>query len=253
MKKIIYMSLILPLILYSCESEPEAMFSVETTEPEVGQKVFFTNQSDNATRFEWDFGDGYGSEEANPVYIYDATGTYDVVMTAFSKKGVESKATITLKVMVPTLLEIEVVEWYQEYVVPNASVILYPTLQTWMDPAEDFSDIVAEGTTDKYGITVFAHLDPDTYYVDVYEAKHDNYTLASEDVGFITTPEIIPHKINRFVAWVDVADHGKGERTRGKSLVIKKIERKTSDKDHFAMSNSDSDWKELYARSIRVK
>jgi len=256
MKKIIYLAFILPLILYSCESEPEAMFSVETAEPEVGQKVFFTNESSNATSFEWNFGDGYGSEEENPIHIYDATGTYEVILTAFSKKGVESKATITMKVMVPTLLEIEVVEWYDEYVVPNASVILYPTLQTWEDPADDYSDIVAEGTTDKYGITVFAHLEPKIYYVDVWEENHDNYTLAYEDVNFnfIKTPEILPHKINRFTAWVDVADHGKGAvRSRDKSYVIKKLERKPDEKSQDVMPESGDDWKELFARSIKVK
>jgi PKD repeat protein len=253
MKKLIYISLILPLILYSCESEPNAMFSVENAEPEVGQEVIFTNESDNANRFEWNFGDGYGSDEADPVHIYTGTGTFEVIMTAYSKKGLSSQATVTIKVMIPTLLEIEVVEWYQEYVVPGASVILYPTLQTWLKPAEDFSDIEAEGYTDDDGIVVFSHLGPYVYYVDVWEATHDNYKLAAEDVGFIRTSEIMPHKINRFTAWVDVADHSKGEgRSSEKSFVIKKIERKPDEKGQYSMAGSNSDWKELYARSIKV-
>ncbi len=249
MKKLIYLSLILPLILYSCESEPVAMFSVENAEPEVGQEVIFNNESDNANRFEWDFGDGYGSEEKNPVHVYTGTGSFDVLMTATSKKGLTSQATVTINVQVPTLLEIEVVEWYEEYVVPGASVRIYPSLTDW----EAETNLESEGFTDDYGIVVFSHLGPYVYYVDVWEATHDNYQLKIEDVNFIRTSEVTPHKINRFVAWVDVADHGKGERAREKTLVIKKIERKTDDKEQFTMPESSSDWQTLYARSIKVK
>jgi len=250
MKKIFFLSLILPLLLFSCESEPTAMFSVENAEPEVGQEVFFINESDNADRFEWDFGDGYGSDESDPVHIYTGTGTFDVLMTATSRKGLTSQATVTIKVQVPTLLEIEVVEWYDEYVVPDASVRLYPTLTDW----EDELNMESEGFTDANGIVVFSHLGPYIFYVDVWEATHDNYSLKVEDVNFIRTPEVLPHKINRFVAWVDVAVHNKGiARERQKSYVIMKMERKPDEKIQIPMATGTSDWKELYAKSIKVK
>lgn len=250
MKKLFYLSLILPLILYSCESEPVAMFSVENAEPEVGQEVIFTNESDNANSFEWDFGDGYISEEKNPVHVYTSTGTFDVLMTAYSRKNLTSQATVTIKVQVPTLLEIEVVEWYQEYVVPGASVRLYSSLTDW--DAE--TNVESEGFTDNYGIVVFSNLGPYVYYVDVWEATHDNYQLKTEDISFIRTSEVTPHRINRFVAWVDVAVHSsKGERAREKSYVIRKIERKTDEKEQFTMADSNSDWQVLFARSIKVK
>ena len=248
MKRIIYLFLVLPFILFSCESTPEAHFLVNTDEPEVGQDVLFTNDSHNAKRFEWDFGDGYVSSEADPTHYYTATATYEVVMTAFSKSGLSDQASITIDVKIPTLLEIEVVEWYEEYDVAGASVRLYPTLVDW----EAETNMESEGFTDQDGFVVFSHLGPYVYYVDVWEENHDNYTLASEDVAFIRTPEIMPHKINRFVAWVDVADHtGKGESRRDKTLVIKKLERKTTDKS--VISNDTEDWKTLYDKSIKVK
>jgi PKD repeat protein len=250
MKKLIYLSLILPIILYSCESEPVAQFSVENADPEVGQEVIFTNQSDNATSFQWDFGDGYISNDKHPVHVYTATGTFDVIMTATSRKGLSDQATVTINVLVPTLLEIEVVEWYQEYVVPGASVRLYPTLTDW----EAETNIESEGFTDDYGIVVFSHLGPYIYYADVWEATHDNYQLKAEDVNFIRTPEVLPHKINRFTAWVDVAIHNKGTaRDREKTLLIKKLERKPDEKIRVPMASGNSDWKELYAKSIKVK
>ena len=62
----------------------------------------------------------------------------------------------------------------------------------------------------RYGIAVFAGLEPFVHYVDVWEQNHDNYALRAEDVGFIRTPEIIPHQINRFTAYVDYVQHTKG-------------------------------------------
>jgi PKD repeat protein len=74
MKRIIYLSLVLTLFLFSCKSTPEAHFYTDTIEPEVGQDVVFTNDSHNATKFEWDFGDSFSSNEENPVHYYTATG-----------------------------------------------------------------------------------------------------------------------------------------------------------------------------------
>ena len=110
--------------------------------------------------------------------------------------------------------------------VPDASVILYPTLPDW----DNQTNSVMEAFTDADGIAVFSNLDPFVYYVDVWEATHDNYQLASEDVGFIRTPQIIPHKINRFIAYVDVATHVKGVARGSREMVIIKLERKAVDK-----------------------
>jgi PKD repeat protein len=90
MKRIIYLSLLLPLFLISCESAPEAAFYIDNAEPEVGQEVLFTNSSANAERFEWNFGDNTWTDEPNPVHVYTGTGTYQVTLTAFSKSGVEA-------------------------------------------------------------------------------------------------------------------------------------------------------------------
>lgn len=242
MKRIIYLSLVLPLFLLSCESTPEAHFYTDTIEPEVGHEVLFTNDSQNATRFEWDFGDGYISNDENPGHIYTGTGTFEVTLTAISKSGLDDKATLTLEVMIPTLLEIEVREYYDEYTVPDASVILYSSLTDW----DAQKNKVSEGFTDANGIVVFSNLDPFVFYVDVWEQDHDNYTLRDEDVGFIRTPEILPHKINRFIAWVDYVEHGKGIARGARTAIIKKLERKAVDKRHPEAGSGSQDWQELY-------
>jgi PKD repeat protein len=110
MKRIYYLTLLLPLFLISCESTPEAAFYVDNIEPEVGQEVLFTNNSDNAERFEWDFGDNTWTDEPSPIHVYTGTGTYQVKLSAFSKSGLVSTAFATIDVMIPTLLEVEVLE-----------------------------------------------------------------------------------------------------------------------------------------------
>jgi PKD repeat protein len=250
MKKLLYLSLALTLILFSCERSPEAQFSVDTLEPEVGQEVFFNNESHNAVDFEWDFGDGFISNDPNPVHTYTGTGTFDVILKVWSRGGTSDEATISITVMIPTLLEIEVLEYYNEYTVADASVFLYPTLQDW----ENQTNKEAEGYTDGDGVVVFSHLGPFVYYIDVWEAHHDNYDLKAEDVAFIRTDEIIPHKINRFTAWVDYFEnHTKGSATGSRGVIIRKLERNAEDKSQQVTASRTEDWQTLYNKSIRVK
>ena len=249
MKQIFYFTLVLSLIIISCQSDkpPLAVFHTDTLEPSVGQEVVFYNDSQDANRFEWDFGDGYNSSEVNPIHSFNSTGTYEVKLKAISKSNLEDNASITLSVMVPTLLEIQVREYFDEYFVPDASIILYPTLVDWDAQTNEIS----EGITDQYGIAVFAGLEPYVHYVDVWEQNHDNYALAAEDVGFIRTSEIIPHQINRFTAWVDYVDHTKGAAKGARPVVIKRLERRAADKVQPPFDSSTKDWQDLYNRRVK--
>jgi PKD repeat protein len=249
MKRILYMTLVLPLMFISCQKTPVAHFSTDTLEPEVGHAVLFRNDSQNATNFEWDFGDGYISSEKNPSHVFTSNSKFDVTLTATSKSGTSDKASITLNVMIPTLLEIEVREYYDKYIIPGARVILYPTITGWDAQKNQLS----EGFTDANGFVVFSNLDPFVYYVDVWEANHDNFTLRNEDVGFVRTPEILPHQINRFVAWVDKATHTKGVARAARQLIIKKIERRASDMKQPSADGGTENWLDLYNRRVIKK
>jgi hypothetical protein len=61
----------------------------------------------------------------------------------------------------------------------------------------------------------------------------------------------MPHKINRFVAWVDSVDHGKGMIRGDRNLFIRDIVRKAAERPQPVSGNED--WKTLYAKSIKVK
>jgi hypothetical protein len=254
MKKTIYLSLLLSAFLISCEKTPVAQFHTDTVKPEVGHTVLFNNDSQNATKFEWDFGDGYISTDANPAHIYTATGPYEVTLKAISKSGLSDQAKISLDVKIPTLLEVEVREYYQDYAVPNADVWLYTSIIDWDLHNDNF---ISVGRTDANGFVVFSGLDPFVYYVDVYEQNHDNYLLRNEKDGiskYIRTSEIIPNQINRFIAWVDYyVAKGSGNRSTSRSLVIKKLERKVSEKGSLSTTGGTEGWQELYNRRVVQK
>ena len=224
MKRYILIPAILAFVLTSCEIQPSAGFFASDVEVETGVDVYFTNNSHSAVAYEWDFGDGTVSNEINPVHSYDVTGTFTVTLTAWSKTDMADQAYMDITVYYPTTLEVEVLEYYDEYPVADASVILYPTYQDWLDE----TNFLVEGFTDNNGLVYFTGLDAVRYYLDVWEQNHNNYTLASEDVGFIETPVLIPHQINHFIAWVDYVPSKGGERNR--AAVIKKLERKYSGK-----------------------
>jgi PKD repeat protein len=247
MKRFLYFTMILPMLfLASCEKSPRAQFHTDTDNFVVGQEILFYNDSENSESYDWDFGDGYASSERSPYHTFNSNGTFEVVLTAVSKNGNEDKSSMTITVKIPTLLEIEVREYYEDYAVSNASVLLYESLADW--DAADISKSILEGITDKDGITVFANLDPYVYYVDVWEKGHDNYQLGSEDVGFIRTPEVMPNRINRFLALVDKADHTQGKGLKSAAKIVKII-RKPSDHKQPASGDTEG-WKELYDRRV---
>jgi len=227
MKKTFYIIALAPLLLTSCVLEPDAFFFTDKVEAEVGEEILFTNSSLNAQRFEWRFGDGNMSTAPNPVYSYSATGTFQVELAAISKNGHYDYAYQSIRVVSPTILEIEVLEWFSEDPVAGASVILYPTLADW----ENETGGLPEGFTNSSGKVVFTNLGPWIYFVDVWEANHNNYALKDEDVGFIMTDQIRLNEINRFIAWVDYTG-GKGstDGTRDRKVKIVKLERKITDK-----------------------
>lgn len=53
----------------------------------LGQDVYFMNTTTGGTTYDWDFGDGVSSTDANPVHPYDTPGTYSVTLVATSGGG----------------------------------------------------------------------------------------------------------------------------------------------------------------------
>jgi PGF-pre-PGF domain-containing protein len=76
---------------------PVPNFSSSVNEGYIPLSVQFTDLSENATEWSWDFGDGTNSTEMNPSHIYSVAGNYSVNHTVSNANGTASKmVTITV-------------------------------------------------------------------------------------------------------------------------------------------------------------
>jgi PKD repeat protein len=96
MKNFFLAPFLLLIILTGCRKEPDASFDTNKMRFAVGETVIFYNNSDDAHSYEWDFGDGTTSTEAEPSKVYENTGTYTVRLTAYSKKQKKKNQTTEL-------------------------------------------------------------------------------------------------------------------------------------------------------------
>ncbi len=60
--------------------------------------VEFHNESENAEKFLWTFGDGGSSTEANPSYVFDESGDHTVILRMTGKDGLEYMKQGTIRV-----------------------------------------------------------------------------------------------------------------------------------------------------------
>ncbi len=76
------------------EEEPESSDPVASFQYEISPtnflEVTFTNFSQNATSYLWDFGDGETSTEEDPVHVYAEAGDYTVKLTASNDASVSA-------------------------------------------------------------------------------------------------------------------------------------------------------------------
>lgn len=63
---------------------PTAIFSATPLQACIGDTVFFTDSSLNATAWLYDFGDGGTSTQQNPAYVYQDTGCHTVTLTVLN-------------------------------------------------------------------------------------------------------------------------------------------------------------------------
>ncbi len=77
----------------------KAMFQFSPAEENPLQITFDSSSSTGTImNYRWDFGNGKTSRDANPVHLYDATGTYNVSLKITDANGVVSTETQSMKV-----------------------------------------------------------------------------------------------------------------------------------------------------------
>jgi len=98
---------LLVILLAAC-ARPIADFAVQGEDRTAPSEIEFVNKSEEAERYEWDFGDGTKSDEASPSHRYRSSGNYTVILRA--KKGNkyrEKKRKVVIDAPEQCLVEIE--------------------------------------------------------------------------------------------------------------------------------------------------
>lgn len=207
MKYIYSISAILILLFSSCQKDPIADAILDPNPGYVGDSITFTNLSLNAESYEWDLGDGTTSTDRNVKHVYIHPGTYSVSLDAYGKKSGKSTASYLVEV-IGAELKVRVQEYFDLYPVRDARVRIYPTLNDW----EQKTNLIVEDSTNFSGEVVFNGLSHLSYYVEVVEASHNNFTLKTEDIQYIETRPLQPFHL--FVAYVDLLDGGSKKASR---------------------------------------
>lgn len=80
--------------------QPQALFHFDPVEAEVGDTVFFTNESTGLNvHYNWGFGDGGNSSEENPIHVYYTENIYNVLLTVSDDAGCEDTYTLPVPVV----------------------------------------------------------------------------------------------------------------------------------------------------------
>ncbi|MEM6261445.1 MAG: gliding motility-associated C-terminal domain-containing protein [Bacteroidota bacterium] len=149
------------ITVYVAETLPSALFDANPVEDFYPLPVQFTNLSEGATRFRWDFGDGMTSEEFEPNHTYLAPGEYEAQLWVDNDAGCPDSTTFSfIKV-----LDFEV--FYPNAFTPNG------------DGYNDFFYIPSGAIQrmevrifDRWGREVFASDDPNFQWDGTQNGRH---------------------------------------------------------------------------------
>lgn len=116
-------TLLCSVLITSCKTPIDPDFSYSPEMPKAGEKVTFTNLTEEAEYWNWTFGDGGKSTTKNPTYIFKKPGVYDVTLMADSNKNYVRTKQITIYDTIPSIyLESDTVQYYQP---ATFSVLVY--------------------------------------------------------------------------------------------------------------------------------
>lgn len=209
MKKFGFIILGIVLVLTSCEvRRPRADFEPTKYVVEPYEEIVFYNYSSHADYYDWDFGDGIYSSLIEPAHYYTQPGIYTVRLTAING-DYEDVRYIDIEVIGATL-DVEVLEYYDEYAVSGAKVILYRTYADWLDQKNP----LAEAYTDAKGIAIIDYLDPGYYYMDIWERNHNNEQLGLSDPANVRTLPLVMGRVTQMTTYVDYAPSSSSSKSR---------------------------------------
>ncbi|WP_298269791.1 choice-of-anchor D domain-containing protein [Geobacter sp.] len=142
---------------------PVVNFSASPTQGSGPFIVNFTDLSQNATSWSWDFGDGTKSTLQNPSHVYSTPGSYTVTLTATNANG----STTLQKI---SFISVTVCQ-NQPVRIARATPLYYPTLQQAYAAAVDGDIIQIQSTSLAEGLTITKSITIDGGYDCGYSNK----------------------------------------------------------------------------------
>lgn len=85
---------------------PVAAFTFDPIVPKENTFTNYTNQSVGATHYVWNFGDGDTSTVTNPRHIFNASGTYNVCLTAINDVGCSDDTCLPVESIIKPLIDV---------------------------------------------------------------------------------------------------------------------------------------------------
>jgi PKD repeat protein len=194
--------------LSACEkNEPKASFTVNSTETEAFDTVYFKNTSENGTKYEWTFGDGSTGSTKNPFHIYQNTGSVEVSLKVWNDDDAVSSARKTLTITDPTLLGLILVMDTIDQVVADCPVLLFLS----EDDLWNVENPVDGGASDQDGFLVFK-TKPVTYYIFALKEVTGGF-LTNLFLGY-TTEVLTQHEVNNYTLGMEFVPNKKAGKIR---------------------------------------
>ena len=124
-------------IMASCTKEPQACFTVSTSNVNVNEVITFTSCAQDADRIVWNFGDGTTKDGTSLQHAYTKEGTYQVEMKALSKKDKKwDRSTVIINVVNK--------QRYLSRIKINSFNLLNPQFSSWDLPSDVGPDLFFE-------------------------------------------------------------------------------------------------------------
>ena len=140
---------------------PIANFTFVQNSQTAPSLITFTNTSQNATSYSWNFGDGASSTDVNPTHTYTQSGTYSVILAAIGNGGSNTNTQIVfVGVTPPTRLQLNLKDNIGN-VVSGATVKLYASLTDWTNGT---NQVGSTQISDVAGNVMFTNLSSTYYY-----------------------------------------------------------------------------------------
>lgn len=178
--------LLIAFSFISCEKDedkkqPTACFEADKQSAIVNENINFSNCSEDATAFYWEFDDGATSVEHTPSHAWDSAGSYEVTLQALAGEEADIETmTVTIE---PNPAPVACFE------ISQSTVKVGDTLDiiNCSEKADNYEWDFGDGTTSSEEVPEHAYEDPGSYTVSLrVDNEHGNDEITT-DVEVVTS------------------------------------------------------------------